>query len=41
MVGKLSKYALCIIIIMVGISAVKKIAGKYNIPVISNLASEV
>jgi len=38
---KISSYVITILLIMVGIFAIKKISGKYNIPVVSKLSEGV
>jgi hypothetical protein len=39
--NKFVKIGLTILLIMIGIFAVKKLAGKYNIPVVSKVAEGV
>lgn len=41
MFNKIGKYFIMIIIIMIGIFAIKKVSSRYNIPFISNLSQEV
>ncbi len=38
---KITQYVVMIIVIMIGIFAVKKLSAKFNIPVLSNISQEV
>ena len=41
MVGTIGKYAISIIIIMLGIYAVKLVATKYNVPILSKVSEGI
>jgi hypothetical protein len=41
MIGKIGKFALMIVIIMIAIYAIKKLSGKYNIPGLSQISEGI